>query len=224
MFRIIRSGSDGLREEGNATEAEATAMLTRGLRLRTATVEAHRRGAIILTWTVYRLSAMPIQRTVTAEPFGRALTPTMYAALRRIGQAPRPRLVDDGRILALGEDIARSTGAHLFTRQFLARSGRDEVRLALPARLALLADDHRTRTTAPHGWYWPADRGMSSAGLNKPAGRCGRLYDGTSWAGCSCGQLGDYADSRTAAAAKARAHRQQVTAAFVEGLCPPPIA
>ncbi|MFF4408549.1 hypothetical protein [Streptomyces sp. NPDC001404] len=71
---------------------------------------------------------------------------------------------------------------------------------------------HLTWTTEPRGWYFPSDHPhpalRGSAGLNKPGGRAGKLYDGSSLALCTCGWR-DFADDRVGARWAARRHRER---------------
>ena len=67
---------------------------------------------------------------------------------------------------------------------------------------------HMTRTTEPEGWFYPADKGIASAGRCRPGRTGGLLYDGLSTARCSCGWQSTQ-ESRDGAQRAAKAHRAE---------------
>ncbi|WP_431983933.1 hypothetical protein [Streptomyces qinglanensis] len=225
MFHETIHHADGV-TEGTADEAHARYLLRRAVRLR-YDVEATKAGGALVIWTARRIGCQ--DGTVLEEarsleltphlPAGAALTGATVDLLADIHEARRPRYTEeDGRrIISLNNfcRIPPAATARLRAHGLVTEDSDGRVRLTLPARLGLLARAHRTRTTKPRGWQYPADLGMASAGLCKPGRRSGLLYDRSSAAVCTCGQLAAYGDGRDEARRRAAEHRGEVTRAFI---------
>ncbi|MGW4720671.1 hypothetical protein [Nocardia sp. NPDC004260] len=230
-FRISRA--DGGADTWTATysEADATSLLRRAVRTRRATVEARRNGGFVLQWNVHHLTGDTVTTTtatITAEPITAArLTATMRADLEHIAEHPtRARWRPDGSLHVgfLGR-IPPAAARRLADRGLIATEpeNRPAVRLTLAARLALLAEQHRTTTAEPRGWHHPSDylrpgEWPTSAGSHRPGGKSGKVYDRHSSARCSCGEFSEFAEDRSDAARRVRGHRQHVAAALVATL------
>ncbi|MHB9861934.1 hypothetical protein [Streptomyces sp. YIM S03343] len=243
MFTETITSKDGETSTGTASEAHALSLLRRAERRRHCTVEATRSGGVIVVRKVWDGSRTPKTRTIVLEPVMPVglFTPAVRRALAAVDARSGAYLVTAaerctrgrvGRISAGFEGVAPAAAARLVERGLVVlgepytavshETGvetRVPVRLSLAARLALLADKHRTRATAPAGYVRPADIGMTgTAGLCKPGRRSGMVYDRISRGGCSChGWTGTYEGAEEARRA-GRAHRQAVTGAFVRSL------
>lgn len=238
MFTETITTADGTTETGSCTEAHALTTLRRAVK-KGYRVEATRTGGAIIERDVWTGDTLPKKLTVVIEPVKPVgtITPTMRDDLEAIGRyeayrvdaAERPfrdrvdrihasfrsvppaaarRLVERG-LVTLGEPYQDTSNGYL-------AETRTPVRVSLAARLATHARTHRTRTTEPNGYVKPADIGMTNTnGLNKPGRRAGRVYDGSSRAGCSCGTWSTWAEDRGRALRAAREHRQKATAEFI---------
>ncbi|WP_433635624.1 hypothetical protein [Nocardia sp. CA-120079] len=227
-FRVTRIDGGAVTWTTTNNEADTVSLLRRAVRVRRATVEARRSGGFIMRWTVHHLTGEPSTATITAEPLTPArLTKTMRADLEHIAEHPsRARWRTDGSLHVgfLGR-IPPATARRLADRGLIASDTANSaaVRLTLAARLALLAEQHRTSTRQPRGWYRPGDylrpgEWALSAGLCRGGGKSGLMHDGTSSATCSCGDFYEPANDRRDAAHRAREHRQYAAAALVATL------
>ncbi|MEU1372018.1 hypothetical protein ABZ454_38930, partial [Streptomyces sp. NPDC005803] len=225
---------------GALTEAQAVTLLRRATTRRRCTIEASRTGRVIVQRKVWDGGTVPKVCTIVLDPVVRvaAITPTargdldaiaahgaylvtgadkvfrelngrIAAGLVSIAPAASQRLIDRG-LVVLGAPYRSTSNGYL-------PEMRTPVRVSLAARLVMLADDHRTHTTTPGGYGRPADSRVT-AGLNKPGGRAGVTYDGTSGGSCSCGGWSGWYDGQDGARRAARAHRQEAAAAFVLAL------
>ena len=225
MFHeTITSTMDNIRAETECGEDYARCLLMSAVRRR-YTVEATRQGGAVIVRDI-RGGAVPYQRIVTLEPVTPAgkVTATMRLDLaiidRRAGKTLAARLEPGTRRIDAGlNSIPPAAAARLISRGLVTVTG-TSVAVSLAARLAMLAQDHRTETREPRGYVRPADIGLGhlSVGLNKPGGRAGRIYDGSSVASCSCRRWSYPAEDRDHARRRAHEHRQQVTAEFVSAL------
>lgn len=225
MFRETIHHAGGV-TEGTASETHALYLLRRAAR-RGHDIEATRAGGARITWTARRFGRRDGEVTEEARsielaphlPVGTALTDATVRDLTDIHEARRPRYAEeDGRrVISLNHfcRIPPVATARLRARGMVTEDSDGRVRLTLTARLGLLARAHRTRTTEPRGWQYPADIGMASAGLCKPGRRSGLLYDRGSAAVCTCGQLAAYGDGRDEARRRAAEHRREVARAFI---------
>ncbi|MEU5834507.1 hypothetical protein ABZ820_12655 [Streptomyces diacarni] len=225
MFRETIHHAGGV-TEGTASEAHALYLLRRAAR-RGYDIEVTKAGGALITWTARlfgRRDGEVIEEARSIElaphlPVGAALTDATVRDLTDIHEARRPCYADENgrRVISLNGfcRIPPAATARLRARGLVAEDGDGRVRLTLTARLGLLARAHRTRTTEPRGWHYPADIGMASAGLCKPGRRSGLLYDRGSAAVCSCGQIAAYGDGRDEARRRAADHRREITRAFI---------
>ncbi|MBT2490614.1 hypothetical protein J7E96_19265 [Streptomyces sp. ISL-96] len=223
MFRETIHHSSGV-IEGAANEQHATMLLTSAVR-RGYDVEFTPAGGALITWTRHLFgaggnSAVRADRSISLEPFTPvgALSDTARDDLALIAGDRHARYDEqDGRrvIRGLVWQIPAFTTARLRARGLVVEDG-DRLRLSLTARLGLLAQAHRTSTTAPNGWYRPsAADPYGSAGLNRPGGRAGMLRDSGSAATCACGELSGWGGDRDEARRLTRDHRRAVAAAFI---------
>ncbi|WP_327415429.1 hypothetical protein [Streptomyces sp. NBC_01233] len=223
MYRETIHHATGV-TEGTASEGHATMLLTTALR-REYAVEFTPAGGALITWT-RRLfgtgegSVVRAERSISLEPempVGN-LSATTRLDLDLIAGDRHARYAEkDGRrvVTGLTWQIPAFTTARLRARGLVVEDG-DRLRLSLTARLGLLAQLHRTRTTEPKGWYRPsAGDPYGAAGLNRPGGRAGMLRDGTSAATCACGALSAWGGDRDEARRLTLAHRREVAAAFI---------
>ncbi|GGW99935.1 hypothetical protein [Streptomyces chryseus] len=210
--------------EGTAHERHATMLLASAVR-RGYAVEFTPAGGALITWTRHLFgpggnSAVRAERSISLEPLTPvgALSATTRLDLNLIAGDRHTRYAEkDGRrvIAGLTWQIPAFTTARLRARRLVVEEG-DRLRLSLTARLGLLAQQHRTRTTDPRGWYRPsAGDPYGVAGLNRPGGRAGMLRDGGSAAMCSCGALSGWGGGRDEARRLTRDHRRAVAAAFI---------
>lgn len=240
MFTSHTTFTDGTTAAGTATEAQVVTLLRRAMRRRHITVEATRTGGVIIVRKVWNGGTVPKTMTIAFEPVTPAgrITPTMRADLAdvaadsgayRVTAAEREFRARVGRTCARLTSIPPATSARLIDRGLLGVGApysatsngwlpetRVPVRVTLAARLAMLADDHRTHTNAPAGYVHASDHGSASAGRQTPGGAL--VYDRISTAGCTCGAWSATVEGRDEARGKAREHRQAVTAAFVRAL------
>lgn len=222
LFQVTRAAEDIT--TATYDEAAALALLRRAAR-RGFGIQARRSGGFTIEWKAHRLSAPPAPRLITAEPTTPArLTATMRADLEHIASG-RARRQAGGAIRIGLSQIPPAAAARMHARGLLTAPAYDSARvvLTLSARLALLAEAHRTWTKAPRGWYWPADdvrpgEWAFSAGSFRPGGKSGKQYDRTSAAGCSCKEFAEFAEDRADAARRARQHREAVAAAMLAAL------
>ncbi|MGW1989620.1 hypothetical protein [Embleya sp. NPDC001921] len=222
MFREIVTHSGGV-TEGTASEAHAESLLRRAVQ-RGYRIEATPDGGVTITWIVntFRTPHGTEGRAVILTPFmpvGKALTEATRADLDLIHKSPADYATDanGARVISgLFWSIPQGATARLRARKLVTEDD-GPVRLTLTARLALFATSHRTHTTEPAGWYRPADRGIASAGLNKPGGRAGHLYSRTSTAVCQCGYT-KVCEDRDEARRDAAEHRATAATTFVKTL------
>ncbi|MGW1353045.1 hypothetical protein ACWCQE_27820 [Streptomyces sp. NPDC002409] len=231
MYRETVTHAHGT-TEGTASEQHAVMLLVRAVR-RGYAIEATAAGGALITWTRHLFgpgenTVIRADRSITLEPSTPVgtLSDAVRADLDLIDGDRHARYDEEGGrrvIRGLLWRIPAFTTARLRARGLVVEEG-ERVRLSLTARLGLLAHAHRTRTAAPNGWYRPsAGASYGSAGLNRPGGRAGMLYDGGSAAVCSCGDLSAFGGDRGEARRLAREHRRAVAAAFVaERLAPAP--
>lgn len=222
MFTETINHAGGI-AEGSASERHAVAALVRAVR-RGYAVEATPTGGALITWSRSEFTAggnvVRAERSITLEPFTPTgvLSPAMREDLALIAGDRHARYAEEnGRrvITGLVWRIPAFTTARLRARGLVVEED-GLLRLSLTARLALLAQTHRTRTTEPEGWYRPsAGDPYGAAGLNRPGGRGGLLRDGTSAALCSCGTLSAFGGDRVDARRLTAEHRREVTSRFV---------
>ncbi|WP_331761029.1 hypothetical protein OG225_43150 (plasmid) [Nocardia sp. NBC_01377] len=223
LFLVTRTVEDTT--TATYDEPAALSLLRRAAR-RGFSIQAHRSGGFRIQWQAHRVGAPSTPRTITAEPMTPArLTATMRADLEDIAARARVRRAPDGTIRFGLSRIPRAATARLHARGLLTAPADDPARVVvtLSARLALLAEAHRTWTKAPRGWYRPADdirpgEWAFSAGSFRPGGKSGKAHDRTSSAGCSCKQFAEFAHDRADAARRARQHREAVAAAMLAEL------
>ena len=242
MFRETITAADGTSEQGSCSEEHALGLLRTAVR-RGYTVEATRTGGVVIVRKVATgLSVVPRHRTVALEPVTpvRALTERTRLDLQAIAgrDGKHPARLMRGRICAGLCSIPPAASKVLQARGLVAvhwEGGSPEtVTLTLAARLAMLAQEHKTRTSEPAGYQYPSDMayrdalrtgqrvtlstpGIGRVGLNKPGRRAGKCYYGDSTAFCTCSwswPCGDRDDARR----KAREHRQEATAVMVAAL------
>jgi hypothetical protein len=115
------------------------------------------------------------------RPAGLVIT----AGFTRIPQAATQRLLERGWVSSL------------------TLTDHAPVSMSVAGLVAVTLARHRTRTSVPRGWHRACDNPMV-VGRDRHGGR---IYDGTSWAVCSCG-YSHFADDRRGAARAAREHRQ----------------
>lgn len=239
-FHATITHTDGSTSEARYTEAEAFDLLGRVLRKRRGFhVEATRAGGVIITRDVYDGGITPKRHTLALESAAQPVTKLsaqtrmdLETLVDHHGQAFLAQGgPNDGRICAslygippgatrkLIERGLVTVGDELPARERGNEDSRRPVAVSLVARLAMIAQDHRTSTRQPNGYVRPSDIGRSDAGLNKPGGRCGKVYDRTSSASCSC-RWSEFAEDRDDARRRAREHRRQATAAMLRTLAP----
>lgn len=217
MFRQTVVHADGT-SEGDINENQAVHLLRRAARRRYR-IEATTNGGAVITWTARFFDGRTEPRSITfipQLPVGGALTDTTVRDLALIDDSTQAhyKLEDERLIISCGLwRIPPAATARLRARGLVTEEGR-RVRLTLAARLALLACDHRTRTTEPAGCSRPSVLGLVSAGLNKPGRRAGLLHSSASTALCGCGYTAHCGD-RTEARRKAADHRAAMAAEFV---------
>ncbi|MGW7708292.1 hypothetical protein [Streptomyces sp. NPDC054771] len=224
MFRETITHAHGV-TVGTASEQHAVMLLVRAVR-RGYDVEATATGGAQITWG--RMVFGPgggvvvrAERSIELEPVTLVglLSITTRTDLDLIDRDRHARYVEErGRRVLRGLlwCIPATTTARLLARGLVVEGEDGRVRVSLAARLALLAQDHRTRTTVPDGWHRPhaGDR-YGSVGLNRPGRRAGLLRDSTSVAVCTCGELSAHGGDRADARRLATDHRRAVAAAFI---------
>ncbi|MBP2056345.1 hypothetical protein J2Z21_009363 [Streptomyces griseochromogenes] len=216
-------------------------MLRRTLKYGRCTAEATRTGGAIIEREVRDGGLVAKKRSITLEPVKPvgSITANTRGHLAAIDAESAPYLVTEamppfqsrvGRISAGVDSIPPAATARLVDRGLVTvgppwRSTsngylpetRATVAVSLAARLAMLAQDHRTYTIAPAGYVKPLDIGHDFIGRNSPRG--GVTYDRRSPAGCSCRTWSATSvDGRDDARRLAREHRQQMTAEFIASL------
>lgn len=242
MFRETVIDKRGDTAVGTASELHAFTLLRTAVQ-RGYRTEATRTGGVIITRDVWDGFVLPKKAVITLEPeqpvtliskavrldlediaadsspyrvttaghHFRRRAGRLYARLTSIPPMTAQRLIDRGLVVVGPEETATSNG--------YMPEVRTPVRLSLAARLALVAQAHRTSTRAPRGYVYPADIGMTgTVGLNKPGRRAGQVYDGTSSATCICRGLSRPAGDRNEAQRYAREHREEVTGAMLAAL------
>lgn len=230
MFNQTQRHAGGV-TQGTASERHARMLLVSAVR-RGYAVEATPAGGALITWTRHLFgpdgfSVVRADRSISLvalTPVG-PLTEVIRDDLALIAQERRARYASEGRRRVIGGltwRIPAGATARLLDRGLVVEE-EGLVRLALTARLGLLAQTHRTRTTEPEGWYRPsAGDPYGSAGLNRPGGRAGMRRDNTSSADCKCGALSAVCGDRTEARRMADRHRREVAARFVTDQLIPP--
>lgn len=224
MFEETIVHADGSSTRGNASEQHAKLLLTRAGR-RGYRVEVTRAGGVLVSWTARQLNGddrvVKRERSVLLAPRGpvtSCLTERTLADLDLIVQERSRYRRLEGDILCGRWRRIPPAATHRLIRRGLVDVDEDGlVWVTLAARLARLAREHRATTTQPVGWFRPADRGVASAGLNKPGRRAGLLYSPESTAHCPCGWRA-FAGDRTEARRLAAGHRAEMTAQFVRDL------
>jgi hypothetical protein len=210
MFRETVTAGDGASHTGACSEVHALSLLYTAVR-RGYSVEATRDGGAVIV----RILPGGARRTVTLEPAAPAgtVTRTMRSDLNLItlrGGSGRASLAG-GCILAPFYRCPPAATARLVARGLVTVTDTGGVTVSLSARLAMLAQDHRTTTSQPRGYHRPADYGEPST--------CGiRRHDRGSVASCSCGSWSLPAEDRDTARRKGHEHRQQVTSAMLRTL------
>jgi hypothetical protein len=169
-YHVTITATDGSTTTGTYSEAQALSLLRRSV-ARGCTVEASRRGGARIVRkvrTVHTSYGPPSERVITLEPATPARpTAQVRADLEGIGRR-RSFLVREashyqrgriGRIYAGLYAIPPGTAAKLVARGLVVigeayatcTDTRADVSLSLAARLAMLAQDHQTRTREPRG-------------------------------------------------------------------------
>ncbi|WP_306358758.1 MULTISPECIES: hypothetical protein [unclassified Nocardia] len=150
-FRVTRTDRDGTESwTGSATELETA--LRRAIHMTGCTIEAHRDGGATIVRTVPKAAWDVDGITLRYKPIIPAnLTEQRSADLRIIAREPWVRR--DGRGLTTPRyEIPPAATARLFARGLVTEDAvTGDVGVSIVARLALLADEHRTRTTQPRG-------------------------------------------------------------------------
>jgi len=222
MFRELITNADGSTEEGTCSEDHALSLLRRAVRLGFQ-VEATRHGGAVIVREIPG-STGTHRHTVALEPVTPAgrLTATVRLDLaiidRRMGRSLAARLNPvTGRIDAGLNSIPPAAAARLISRGLVTVTD-GAVAVSLTARLAMLAQDHRTETRQPRGWYQRSS--VDGQPLPGPSWVRARYasYDRSSVASCSCHGWSYPAEDRDDARRRAHGHRQEVTARFVAAL------
>lgn len=232
-FSETVTSADGTVSTGTCSEAHAWSLLQRAVR-HGYSVEATRTGGAVivreipsgsLTWTPRR------KHTVTLEPSAAAgkITDQMRRDLDAIAARRSGAWLAAGRINAGFYTVPKAAAARLVQRGLVTVDG-TAVSLSLAARLAMLAQDHRTTTSEPPGYRRPIDMAFRDAlrtggpvqwdgnvGLNKGGGRGGKAYYRDSTASCTC-RWSYPPEDRDDARRRAHLHRQEITAAMVRTL------
>ncbi|MGW8602983.1 hypothetical protein ACWGLB_29040 [Streptomyces sp. NPDC055893] len=223
MFRETIHHAAGV-TEGAASERAATMLLTTAVR-RGYAVEFTPAGGALITWTRHLFgrtegSVIRAERSIGLEPEMPVGNPsaTTRIDLDLIAGDRHAHYAEKGgrRVVAgLTWEIPAFATARLRARSLVVEE-EDRLRLSLTARLGLLAQLHRTRTTSPEGWRRPsAADPYGSTGLNRPGGRAGMLHNSSSAATCACGGLSGWGGDRDEARRLTLAHRRTVAAAFI---------
>jgi len=191
-FREIVTSADGSTEEGTCSEAQASRLLATAVR-RGYTVEATRQGGAVIVRTIPGAAdhwTPPRRHTVTLEPVTQTgkVTDTMRSDLVIIGLWPTGRRLGarlnagTGRIDAGLNSIPRGAAKRLIERGLVTVTD-GAVTVSLSARLAMLAQEHRTETREPRGYVRPSVLGFIGNGVERKGNK---MYDRSSVASCSC--------------------------------------
>jgi hypothetical protein len=232
MFRQIITDTSSAVTEGTCTEREAIAALRTAVQ-RGYRVEANRQGGAVIVRDVWKGAHTPQQHTVTLKPVTPAgkLSETWRRDLAVVSNPTGRRtawLTEDGRISAGFYSVPPGTSRRLIEGGLVTvgepvepavrkMEGRPAVYVSVAARLAMLAQEHATRTMEPRGYYRPADYGVVSAGRCTGGGTSGLMHDRTSSAICAC-RWSAPADDREDARRRAHGHRQDRTAVMVRAI------
>lgn len=224
MFRETIAHADDSSENA-ASEQHAMLLLRRAVN-RGYAVDVTPAGGASITWTYRQLNGEHITehprsiRLAPDPPLARPLSETAVQDLELIDEARRAEYDRQAQVIVGGLwKIPPGATARLRTRGLVAIEDDGRARLTLTARIILFARQHRTRTTAPDGWYRPA--GQVSAGLNKPGRRAGLLHSSASVAVCSCG-FARHCGDRDEARRHVAAHRREVAGEFFRSLTAAP--
>jgi hypothetical protein len=223
MFRETITSADGSTAEGACSEAHAMYTLGRAVRLGYR-VEATRHGGAVVVREIPACTdrwQLPKRHTVTIEPVMQAgrVTDVNRLDLELVSGRGGSRMQGDRIKAGYLNSIPPGAAGRLIARGLVTVADDGVVTVSLVARLAMLAQDHHTETREPRGYVRPLDIGNTvSAGLNKPGGRAGKVYDRSSVASCSCRRWSYPAEDREDARRRAYEHRQEVTAALVRDL------
>lgn len=215
-FRETVTDADGAAAEGTCSEAHALALLRRAVRLGYR-VEATRHGGAVIAREIPAGTdqwSPPRTHTVTLEPVTPAGTVTAanridLGIIDRRGGLRRPAQLNHGRIDAGLNSIPPAAAARLIDRGLVTVDG-TTVTVSLIARLAMVAQDHRTETSEPRGYH-------REQGVIGPWRKGGCVYDRSSAAHCEC-RWSYPAEDRDDARRRAREHRQQAAAAMLADL------
>lgn len=227
MFRETIAHSGGT-TTGEASESHAMLILRRALN-RGYTIDASTDGGATVSWTARRfgvgtaiIEAPRSIELVPHKPVGDALTDATCYDLLLIDSVRNPaQYHPDRRVIEGGIwRITPAASARLRDRGLVHTGDDNHVRLTLVTRLALIARDHRTRTTEPKGYYRPGPD-APSAGLNRPGGRAGMLHSSASVAICEC-EWSRHCGDRDEARRAATAHRREEFTAYLKLLLAAP--
>ena len=207
-FYMTVTQSDGSVQEGICTEAQAARSLATAVR-RGYFVEVLPNGGANIVRHVPGRGRHVVTLTPTRK--ARKLTPTARFDLKLIETRHRSDFdPETGRIKAgYVNSIPPAASALLMARGLVTVTG-TSVTVSLSARLAMLAQDHRTETGEPRGYH-------REVGVIGPWRKGGCVYDRSSVAHCAC-HWSYPAEDRDRARHKAHEHRQEVTAAFARSL------
>ncbi|MFI9026342.1 hypothetical protein [Streptomyces sp. NPDC053560] len=229
MFRETITHQGGT-TNGNASEAHAMLILRRAV-TRGYTIDASTDGGATVSWTARRfgVGTQVIEAPRSIElvphlPVGNALTVRTCEDLLLIDSERHPATYDpEARVITGGIwRIPPAASARLRARGLVHAGDDNSVRLTLVTRLALIARDHRTRTTEPEGWHRPGPNDPPSAGLNKPGRRAGMLHSSASVAICECGEFSRHCGDREEARRAATAHRRDEFTTYLKLLTAAP--
>ncbi|NGO67868.1 hypothetical protein [Streptomyces boncukensis] len=209
MFRESITHPGGT-TEGTASEQHALTTLARALR-RGYAIDLTLDGGAAIGWTAHRFgpgeTVVSAPRSITFAPelpVGRALTDATCDDLLLV-QSSDATYDPLNRVFTGGIwRIPQAATARLRARGLVVVDERNRVRPSLTARIGLFARDHRTRTTEPGGWFYPAGGGA-------------RRYSAASVAICSCG-FARHGHDRADARRHITGHRTEVSAEFVRDL------
>jgi hypothetical protein len=189
---------------GAVTAYEADRLVATAIR-RGYAIEPTTRGVLVLRRTDARVV---VELHPTTPP---ALTSAQAQDLTRFaGRDARLRVRSGGLVITAGfTRIPPAATQRLLTRGWMSSltlTDKAPVSVSVAGLVAVTLARHSTRTTLPRGWHRAADNphGPQVVGRDRHGGR---IYDGTSWAVCSCG-WSRFADDRRGAGRAAREHRQ----------------
>lgn len=210
-WRVTITSSDGTSEASDYTSGEARQLLATAAQ-RGYAAEATWPGGITITRPVHGFSLVRRLHIVRLEPLTPAgkITPAVRRDLELINGRRSRTERGTGVILAGNFGAIPAGAARRLRARGLIEDDGQAVTVSLSARLAMCAQAHRATASAPGGYYRPAERGVNSAGLNKPGGRNGLLYDPGSTARCPC-KWYEPCGSQVEARRKAAEHRQAET-------------